>query len=713
MDRRFVLFLVLSFAILLGYSALTQHLFPRRPLPPQAAGAAKEPAKAEPEKPKAKRAPEGPGEKPGVKPAEKPEKAPPAIQAPPEPELPEKYVTLGSADPDPAKNPYRMLVTLTTKGAALARIELSSPHYCDVDNRYGYLGHLVMAADAKLHGGLVQVVGPGTPAAEAGLRPGDLLKAVDREPVSDPQSLEDVLKRTRPEQSVRLAVVRDGKEATLTAALRRRPLEVIRPEGDDPLSLLLTLAQVGELKLQTQWARDVAIWHLVTGLKATEQQIAELDLTDVVLNKDEQKIHLPQEARHEKQWVPLSDEAAKALDKWQTLRGEKGDPLFFCLPEGATQVRLSHDEIRRIVARVHDEEQGQGQPGLFAELEGVNLRRGTWKLVRGEPDRAVFRRALPRWGLEITKTYRLAEVPKESRADADFPAYHLEFEIEIRNTGSQAHKVAYRLDGPNGLPMEGAWYASKVSRNWGGSGLRDFVISFGGGTPGMVNTTTIAGGKDLDVWPDTPPDKMLTFIGVDAQYFSAVLMPERPSPAQVWFEELTPICVGKVDPKQTRFANASCRLTSVTASLEPRETLRHRFKLFAGPKRPALLENNAYRLGELVYYGWPIFAAVAVPLTKILHVFYAVTWNYGLAIILLTVLVRGCMFPLSLKQAAGAGRCNSCSRRSRSFRRSTRTTSRPAPRPSRSCSRNTTTTRWPAACRSSFRCPCSWGCTAA
>ena len=28
--------------------------------------------------------------------------------------------------------------------------------------------------------------------------------------------------------------------------------------------------------------------------------------------------------------------------------------------------------------------------------------------------------------------------------------------------------------------------------------------------------------------------------------------------------------------------------------------------------------------------------------------------NYGLAIILLTVLVRGCMFPLSLKQAAGA-----------------------------------------------------------
>ena len=40
--------------------------------------------------------------------------------------------------------PYRMLVTLTNKGAAVARIELNSPRYCDIDDRSGYLGHLVM-----------------------------------------------------------------------------------------------------------------------------------------------------------------------------------------------------------------------------------------------------------------------------------------------------------------------------------------------------------------------------------------------------------------------------------------------------------------------------------------------------------------------------------------------------------------------------------------
>ena len=65
--------------------------------------------------------------------------------------------------------------------------------------------------------------------------------------------------------------------------------------------------------------------------------------------------------------------------------------------------------------------------------------------------------------------------------------------------------------------------------------------------------------------------------------------------------------------------NASCRLISMAKDLKPGGSLTHQFWLFAGPKKPAILENSEYRLGELVYFGWPIFAVVAVPLTKILH----------------------------------------------------------------------------------------------
>ena len=285
-----------------------------------------------------------------------------------------------------------MLVTLTNKGAAVARIELSSPRYCDIDDRSGYLGHLVM--DSALHGDgcPVQVVGPGTPAAEAGLKPGDVIKTVNGKAVTDQASLEAALEKTRPKQTVKLSILRGGKEQTLSATLRRRPLEVIKPEGDDPLSLLLSLDRVDDLKLATQWARDLAIYRLYADLKLGDQDIANLELADVKLGKDEGKIRLPGEEEREKQWVPLSDEVLKALEAWQTQRGEKPGPLFSPLPLGAAKERLTTQEIHRIIARARAEVEGQSPAGSGVELEGVDLRRGTWKLVSAKPDEAVFRR---------------------------------------------------------------------------------------------------------------------------------------------------------------------------------------------------------------------------------------------------------------------------------------------------------------------------------
>src|SRR6185369_12213336 len=93
--------------------------------------------------------------------------------APAEPEAELERFTLGSADPDETKNPYRLLVIATNEGAAIESVELSSSKYRDLEMRGGYLGHLDLQDAA---GGVqVNVVGPGTPAAIAGLQPGDML----------------------------------------------------------------------------------------------------------------------------------------------------------------------------------------------------------------------------------------------------------------------------------------------------------------------------------------------------------------------------------------------------------------------------------------------------------------------------------------------------------------------------------------------------------
>ena len=87
----------------------------------------------------------------------------------PEDKIPVQRLSLGSYL---ATSGYRLLVTLNNEGAAVERIELTSPQYRDLEDRSGYLGHLA-PADAPNGGGcLVQVVGRGTPADTAGMKVG-------------------------------------------------------------------------------------------------------------------------------------------------------------------------------------------------------------------------------------------------------------------------------------------------------------------------------------------------------------------------------------------------------------------------------------------------------------------------------------------------------------------------------------------------------------
>jgi YidC/Oxa1 family membrane protein insertase len=289
------------------------------------------------------------------------------------------------------------------------------------------------------------------------------------------------------------------------------------------------------------------------------------------------------------------------------------------------------------------------------ELGGVNLRNSDWEVVQADQDVVRFKKLLPKLGLEITKTFRLARVPKESLADPNFPAYSLMLELQIANVGDKPHEVAYRLDGPTGLPIGGAWYANKVSRSWGGAGLRDVIVQFNGGQLDQVSPSKLAKPDAKLGWGATAS---LDYIAVDAQYFSAAVIPRKKEPTDIWFESVMPIRAGAVpkERRDIRLMNVSFRLDGKPVTLAPGGTpLEHHFQIFAGPKRPELLAEYGQpggSLRDLVYYGW--FSVVARPMLVVLHFFYSIVGNYGLAIIMLTVLVRGCMFPLSRKQVMGA-----------------------------------------------------------
>ncbi|HEY2882006.1 MAG TPA: membrane protein insertase YidC, partial [Pirellulales bacterium] len=296
--------------------------------------------------------------------------------------------------------------------------------------------------------------------------------------------------------------------------------------------------------------------------------------------------------------------------------------------------------------------------GVDDELAGVKLRNANWKGTQVDPDTVEFARSLPKLGLNLIKRYRIAKLGD----DKDKPAYHLTLEIEISNIGETARTIRYQLDGPTGLPIEGWWYATRTSREWSGAGIRDVVLLLHDKTPVMVSPMQIVAGK---VEPKTDVGTLMVYAGVDAQYFSSALLPAPQKDQQPSLWQIKPILVGPMpdDPKYKTLGDVTCRLISTDQKLEPNgPPLKHSYDIFAGPKQPNLLAqyplggdpDGSNNLGELIYYGWPIWAMVARPMTQILQIFYSIVGNYGVAIIMLTILVRGCMFPLSRKQALGA-----------------------------------------------------------
>ena len=306
---------------------------------------------------------------------------------------------------------------------------------------------------------------------------------------------------------------------------------------------------------------------------------------------------------------------------------------------------------------------------LTQQLPGVALRGLNWKidsqagdkdLPGGPVTKAVFSCVVPKYRLKLTKTYELAkvEVEKDPAIDVDAKAYHLVLTLQVTNQDSKPHEVAYRLDGPNGLPVEGAWYATKVQKT--GMGLRDIVYQLNGSDFQMVACSELSEKnekfrKDIEgaKFSDEHPP---LFFGVDAQYFSAALLPD-PSSTAAAIDRAVALRVGQIDEQRRTLTNTSFRLIGKPATIKPGESSAAKYELFAGPKRPALLAQypgQTQGLQDLVYYGWPIFGMVAKPMTYILDFFYNIVRNYGLAIIMLTVVVRLAMFPMSRKQAQSA-----------------------------------------------------------
>jgi YidC/Oxa1 family membrane protein insertase len=88
-------------------------------------------------------------------------------------------------------------------------------------------------------------------------------------------------------------------------------------------------------------------------------------------------------------------------------------------------------------------------------------------------------------------------------------------------------------------------------------------------------------------------------------------------------------------------------LASPAVSVAPGQTASVNYKVFYGPKDLDVLKAEGNRLEEVIDYGW--FAPIAKPLVFVLKYLYKYTGNYGVAIIIITCILKLLFFPLTHK----------------------------------------------------------------
>jgi S1-C subfamily serine protease len=89
----------------------------------------------------------------------------------------------------------------------------------------GYLGVGLLGRSDGGRGAVINDVTPGSPAAQAGLRSGDVVIAADGSPVDGQPAFVAAIRDKSPGDSIDIDVLRNGQRLTLTAILAERPTQ--------------------------------------------------------------------------------------------------------------------------------------------------------------------------------------------------------------------------------------------------------------------------------------------------------------------------------------------------------------------------------------------------------------------------------------------------------------------------------------------------------
>ncbi len=250
---------------------------------------------------------------------------------------------------------------------------------------------------------------------------------------------------------------------------------------------------------------------------------------------------------------------------------------------------------------------------LFLRSDDYVAGRGDWKYAGRDNTAAekAFCFTSVNEGIAISKDYLFKQ-----------DAYKFDVMVRVSNTSDMLQQGNLLVD-----------WASVLPENQGGGGFFRMGMS-----EGLYFSYFIKGNvekKDMSKIDETVVlEGDIEWTATEERYFSSVVMPQNEKPVQVRLK--------KYDAK-----TVICQLIFPYISLQPKEEKLYSFSLFLGPKDIDVLRAQGAGLEKMIDFGW--FDILAKPLLLTLKFFYGFLGNYGLAIILLTIIIKLLFWPLTHK----------------------------------------------------------------
>jgi YidC/Oxa1 family membrane protein insertase len=261
-----------------------------------------------------------------------------------------------------------------------------------------------------------------------------------------------------------------------------------------------------------------------------------------------------------------------------------------------------------------------GVPALgtpFRNLGFGDLSAAHFELAQPDPYTLVFTRR--DGGVLLRKTYLL-----------DPERYLMRLRLEVTNDGDHTLRSTFEVLWP-AIHRESADFRQFNLVAFSDGSLETAPIVSGRSFLGM-------GGGSLSeerVLPEVRPAE-LDWAGAQSRYFLAALLPDLASEAAARF---TPVRPAEAALLQVAFD---------AMEVPPAQRAEREYRVFLGPKEPDRLDAVGAHLDEAILKGW--FPSLTRFFTWLLTASHGVVRNYGVAIILITIVVRLLMAPIMARQ---------------------------------------------------------------